>query len=110
MEGCGIDLENSFGDTALVFACRRGRIDIVRYLLAAGADPHRNSGRALAFSLGRSHLEVAELLYADERVSGNISDRHQWQLDALRDTRAVELARQKEVSEHISQKRTRIVP
>jgi ankyrin repeat protein len=42
--GCDVDEVSSLGDTPLVNACLRGRDEVVRYLLNAGADPNL-SGR-----------------------------------------------------------------
>ena len=66
--GCQLNYARPIdGCTALMFASQFGRIDVVRSLLAAGADPRialHNGGTALVLAMLFKHPSVAALLEA----------------------------------------------
>lgn len=62
--GAAIDAQDSDGNTPLISACLRGRVEAVRLLLRLGADPSVvASGRVTAMSVTRNQ-EILSLLRA----------------------------------------------
>ena len=64
--GANVNIQNNYGQTALIVASRKGRIDIVESLLDSGADPNiRNNdgGTALMIAEREGHDDIAELIY-----------------------------------------------
>jgi len=49
---------------ALVYSARHGKLDFVKYLLAAGADVHDNTDYALRYASYYGHTEVVKVLLA----------------------------------------------
>ena len=41
--GCLVDARNAYGDTALMYACSEGDLELVKLLLEGGADPNLNA-------------------------------------------------------------------
>jgi ankyrin repeat protein len=78
VEGADLDEPSSsyHKQTAMHLAANEGQLDVVRYLVAKGADidaPNKNGSPPLAGALGRHHPEVAEFLLArgaDVQVRG----------------------------------------
>jgi len=58
-----INARNVDGSALEIAACY-GHVDIVRYLLAAGADFHGNNYRALWFAAAGGHVKIARILLA----------------------------------------------
>lgn len=67
--GAQVDARNTFGETALIVACRHlyGR-KLVAFLLDAGADPHARS------SVGESALQIAKRLARDRKERTRVAD------------------------------------
>jgi outer membrane protein assembly factor BamB len=64
--GAEVDPANRYGSTPLALAAANGRLEVVRYLLSAGADPdtidHFYGVRPLEWALQGGHREVVHLL------------------------------------------------
>jgi ankyrin repeat protein len=56
--GADVDTENELEETALVAACREGRVDVAKYLLQKGAD----TNAALMAAAQGGHEEIARML------------------------------------------------
>mmetsp|Transcript_27652 Transcript_27652/g.69483 ORF Transcript_27652/g.69483 Transcript_27652/m.69483 type:complete len:206 (-) Transcript_27652:365-982(-) len=67
LPGCRLELQNSYGQTALSLASQEGRAGAVAALLAAGAAPEALCGAATAAELARAggHSALADSLAAD---------------------------------------------
>lgn len=68
--GARVDVQDSYGWTALMYAADGGRSDSIRELIAAGADPSIRSGdasTALDIALARGRPEVIALLRPREQ-------------------------------------------
>jgi ankyrin repeat protein len=65
-EGCDVDEATSNGTTGLMKAAHSGREEVVKLLLAAGADPNRrdntNGVSALILAASSGHVAIASLL------------------------------------------------
>lgn len=66
-EGVGVDAPDSEGRTALDLAVRRGHADVVRLLIAAGADPEQRAGEyqestPLCLAAAHGHTAVVRAL------------------------------------------------
>ena len=76
----GIDLDavlNKDGNTALIIASQRGYLDIVKALIAAGADVNaasKDGNTALTVASSNGHLEVVKALIA-KRADVNAADK-----------------------------------
>ena len=55
----GVDAHN---DPALTWSARKGHLEVVKYLIEAGADIHANNDKALNYSALYGHLEVVKYL------------------------------------------------
>jgi ankyrin repeat protein len=67
--GAGLEVRDSDGATPLCLAAERGRLDLVRLLLARGANPNGrieenqySSGLPLEVALRQGHIDIAEVL------------------------------------------------
>ncbi len=63
--GADPDIQNNYGNTALICAAKKGNDNIVQQLLASAAKPNlRNNNDATALSIaeGRGFFEIVELL------------------------------------------------
>lgn len=70
--GAEVDKANAGGVTPLLFAVRKNEKDVVKQLMAAGADPHRaNSGGLTAWKLAAlNEVAMADLVRAKNYRDG----------------------------------------
>lgn len=63
-EGANVNAEREYGYTALLEACSRGHLEVVRTLLNAGADPNvfREGRSPLVWAAGRGDEQIVRLL------------------------------------------------
>ena len=69
--GASLDLQDTSGDTALIWASRGNELSIVKYLVGMGADQtiKGNSGKtALDRATEKGHAEVVAILKNPEKV------------------------------------------
>jgi ankyrin repeat protein len=70
-----IDKPDYYGDTALIFSVKQGKLDIFKYLLDHGADPHKPDGyqmTALDFAFDFGYQEMID--YCELPVKGTGQD------------------------------------
>ena len=67
-EGLDFDAKTRYGATALSFACDKGHVDVVRYLVDLGADVNVQDTfyeyTPLGWATSKKHVEVIEVLLA----------------------------------------------
>eukprot|EP00742_Colponemidia_sp_Colp-10_P006201 GILJ01006643.1.p1 GENE.GILJ01006643.1~~GILJ01006643.1.p1 ORF type:complete len:1057 (+),score=103.81 GILJ01006643.1:402-3173(+) len=94
-----IDARDVCGRTALHLACESGNVDLVRLLLANGADPNvceaSTAWSPLHFAVSKGHHAIVLQLLADKRCQVELFDRFMWtplyEAAHNRDARAVGL-------------------
>lgn len=89
--GVPVDTADAYGTTALSAAAAKGHLEVVRFLLASGADPDRKESfygiQPLSWALFNAHFEIARLLLA-----AGAADREE-ALQAAVEAKDTELAR-----------------
>lgn len=62
LQGADIDAADTDGNTPLVYAAKKGHIEIVRYLVNHSADVETYGGKALIYAASSGHTEIVEYL------------------------------------------------
>lgn len=84
--GVPVDAVNAWGDTALVDAVTLGKLDVVKVLLAHGADPNarsRTHGPLLHVAVAAGNAAVVAALLRAGARAGDVTDRGRTVWDAV---------------------------
>ena len=75
--GADVDLEDSIGNTALIYAAIRGKIQYVRWLMLYEADvnhQNKNGETAVMMALLYGNLQIAKMLHEDYSADLDMTD------------------------------------